>query len=95
MTIELLAVLVAEKFNDAGYDKVVVLTAKPIPVQWTQDAVKEDLFKEVMKALFPDKKSTTQLSKSEVNTVYERLNNWTDSEFNIFLDFPSEDRVEG
>ena len=88
--IEVYCNLLAEKFNEAGHDKVAVLSKKVVKVQWTQDSVKEDLFKAIMKALFPSKVSTTELSISEVNTVYEALNQWTDHEFNIFLEFPSE-----
>lgn len=84
----------AEKFNEAGYDKVAVLTAKSLPVKWTQESVKEDLFKEIMKALYPDKVSTTQLSRTQVNEVYEALNQWTDHRFDIYLEFPSEEGKE-
>jgi hypothetical protein len=82
----------ANKFNDAGFDKVHVLTQKQVPVSWTQESIKEDLFKEIMRALYPDKDSTTELETSEVSVVYEHLNKWTSEKFNINLDFPHEQR---
>jgi len=89
--IEVLCRNYAEAFNDAGYDKIHVLTQKHLPVSWTQESVKEDLFKEVMRALYPEKESTTQLETDEVTKVYEHLNRWTDDKLNINIPFPSEE----
>ena len=91
--IEVLCREYAEKFNAAGYDKVAVLSHKALPVEWTQPSVKADLFKAVMKALYPDKVSTTELEISEVSRVHENLDRWVSENFQISVEFPSEERL--
>ena len=82
----------ADALNSAGYDfndgKVIRL-----PVQFTPETVKEYMFKRVMRALYPDKVSTTELSTVEIQSVYENLNNFTSSKFGVGLQWP--DRHNG
>ena len=65
---------VAESLNDRDIDLQAVLTAKPIPVSCTKENIKENVLKPIMKALFPEKKSTMDLGNSQVNEVYEHIN---------------------
>ncbi len=76
----------SDALNDGGYD--VGATIK-IPVDFTPDTVKEYLFKPVMKALYPGKTSTTELSTTELTEVYENLNRLTSGKFGIGMEFPS------
>ena len=96
--IEVLCRKYAEAFNDAGYDLPAVLEKKVIPVSWTQDSVKDLLFKAVMKALCYDeagnpKTSTTQLDSSEVSIVHQHLDKWVGERFSITVPFPSEEEL--
>jgi hypothetical protein len=87
---------VANAFNDAGYDKVAVLSKKAIPCEWTQPSVKEDLFRAVMRAVCRNedgtpKTSTKQLSTKEVDLIYRNLDKWTGEQFGIHVPFPDRD----
>ncbi len=77
--------LLADKLNAGGYD---VGTTINVPVSFTPDTVKTYMFKPVLTALYPDKKSTTELSTTEIQDVYENLNRMTSEKFGIGLDWP-------
>ena len=62
--------LVAQAMDDAGYDAQTAIT---MPIQLTGAIVKESIFKVFMKALFPEKTSTTELSTTEMQTVYNNM----------------------
>lgn len=83
--------MVAEQLNDAGYDLKAVLEKKAIPVPCTKENIKENVFKKIEKALFPDKASTTQLTTGEVTEVYDVMNKWLGEQFKIHVPFPSEE----
>jgi len=72
--------------NEGGYDVGTTITVK---VNFTPETVKEYMFKKVMKALYPDKTSTKQLSTIEISEVYENLNRMTAERFGIGLQWPS------
>lgn len=72
--------------NEAGYDVKTTITA---PVSFTPETVKKHMFHKIMKALYPDKTSTRQLSTVEVGEVYENLNRLTAERFGISLVWPS------
>jgi len=76
----------AKSLNDGGYD---VGTTIKVDVDFTPDTVKEYMFKPIMKALYPDKTSTTQLDTKEISIVYEHLNRLTSQKFGIGLLWPS------
>jgi len=82
---------VADAMNNAGYDLKAVLEAKPIPVSCTKENMKQNVFKPIMRALYPQYTSTTQLEKIEVSDVYEHMNRWLAQEFGISVPFPSEE----
>lgn len=81
--------LLANAFNDAGYTVEMVLT-KPLDISWTDNLVKDILWRKIQIALF-DKSSTTQLEKSEVSKTYEELNNYTASTLGVHIPFPNKD----
>ena len=65
--------LIAEQLNDAGYEMQVdspVLKSE-VEVPWTQDSVKDFIWRKVQMSLFPEKKSTVKLERKEVSEVAE------------------------
>ena len=61
----------ADQLNLAGLDQRKVL--KPsVSIPWTQEAAKEQLWRPIQQAMF-EKRSTTELSKTEVGKVEEVL----------------------
>ncbi len=82
----------ADGLNAVGYDftdgKVIRL-----PVAFTQENVKEYMFKKVMVSLFPDYDSTTQLSTIEIQQVYENLNLFTSEKFGVGLTWPTKEEL--
>lgn len=76
------------KLNEGGYDVGATITVK---VDFTPDTVKEYMFKPIMKAMYPDKTSTTELDTIEISKVYENLNRLTAEKFGIGLLWPSRD----
>lgn len=78
--------LLADGLNDAGYD---VNTTITVPVSFTSETVKEYMFKPIMRALYPEKVSTTELSTTEIQEVYENLNRLTGEKFGVSMPWPS------
>ena len=77
---------VAKALNESDQSVQTVFT---MPVQITHENIKENMFKVIMKALYPDKTSTTQLSTTEVQDVYEHMNKITCERFHVGIDWPS------
>jgi len=80
------AKLLAEKLAEAGLDmrKVIKVDITPTP-----ENVKETMIKPVMTSLFPDKKSTRELSTKEIQQVYEVMNRATAERLGISIEWPS------
>ncbi len=74
--------MVADEMNAAGYDFKEVVR---LPVSMTPELVKEYLFKRIMSTQYPDKESTTELSTTEIQTVYETMNAATAQLFKISM----------
>lgn len=62
---------IAKKLNEAGYDFKEVVK---LPVSFTTDNVKLNMFHPVMKAMYPHINSTTGLSTIQLQEVYEVFN---------------------
>ena len=88
--IEVYCRMIAEQFTEAGLDKVAVLEKKQLAVDWTQNSIKEDLFKTIMAAMYPDITSTTQLDTAQVGKISDQLSRWISQTFGITVDFPDE-----
>lgn len=80
----------AEALGDAGYDMREVIK---VPIKPTKENVKEEMLKPVMKALWPNKKSTTELSSAEIGELYEVMNAATAGRLGISVLWPSEDEL--
>ena len=86
----------SESLNDAGYS---VQETYTLPVQHTPENIKVNLGHRFMAALFPHKARedgtfhTSDLSTTEIQTLYENINNAMGSGFGVSLDWP--DRFNG
>lgn len=81
---------IADTLNAAGFtvnSKAVLV----LDVPWTKENVKEMLFRPVMKAMYPDKKSTTEMTKAEWSQVVEALNLALCERVGIHVRYPSEE----
>ena len=82
----------AASLNDAGLDQRTVL--KPsVDIPWTQEAVKEQLWRPIQVALL-GKKSTTELETGEVSKVEEVLMRHLVKEFGQFFEPPQFPSIE-
>lgn len=80
--------LLAEKLNEAGLDQREVL--KPsIAIPWTQEAIKNQLWRPIQKAL-TNKQSTTELDKvSEIDQIHSVLLRHLGEKFGLdYIEFP-------
>ena len=80
----------ADALNDSGYEMKAVLAVKAVDVPWTQELVKEVLWKPLQEYVTEGhKKSTTQLDIMEVDRVYSILDRHISSNFGVHVEFPS------
>ena len=82
----------SDTFNTLGLDMRVVLKPE-IKILWTPEAVKRELFKPVMKAMY-GKESTTELTTSEVSKVYEQLAKLIGEKLGVEIEFPSKEQLD-
>ena len=83
--------LLAKTLNSAGLDMKEVL--KPgIDIPWTKDMVKEHLWRPIQEA-YVKKESTKDLTKKELNDVFDILNRHLGEKFGIHEELPSTERM--
>ena len=63
----------AETLNDEGHDVAQVLSMKTVSVAWTEEAVKELLFRPIARAL-SGSESTTGLDSQQLEAAFDTLN---------------------
>ncbi len=79
----------AETLADSGYDmREVKVEIKP-----TEQNIKECFVKPVMKVLYPDITSTTELDSRQVIEVYDTLNKALGEKMGLHVPFPSEETL--
>lgn len=79
--------LLAETLNDAGLDARKVL--KPTyEIRWTREMIKRDLWGQLQDVM-TGKEHTSDLTKAEVDKVYEQLMQILGEKHHIFVPFPS------
>jgi len=79
--------LLSDELNTQGLDARVVL--KPTyKIWWTADSIKRDLFCQLSKAMF-NKEHTSDLTKKEVDKVYEQLMFILGEKFGVYVEFPA------
>jgi len=76
----------ANLLNDSGQSLQSVCT---VPIYITQENFKENIVKPVMKALYPAKKSTTELNTQQISVLYEQVNLFMGEKFGVSMQFPS------
>jgi len=81
---------IAEALNDAGYT-VNSREVLQLDVPFTEDVVKEFMFKRVMSAMFPDKTSTTQLTTAQFSEVAKVVERHLAASMGVNVPFPCED----
>lgn len=64
-------------------------TTIKIPIRPTKDNVKELMFKPVMTALYPDIKSTTQLSTKQMDECWRWFSERVEESMSIYIPWPS------
>lgn len=81
--------MVAVQLNNSGLyiNKLIKENKYKADIDWSGDLVKNQLWRPIMEAIL-DKKSTTQLEKSEVDRVYNTLNRYL-SNMGITVAFPN------
>jgi len=70
--IEVFCKMLADTLNDAGFDMQAVFDVKSVSVPWSQETVKDILFKPIAKALF-SVDSTVNLERGDCGRVHEVL----------------------
>lgn len=86
-SLHLLFTQLASELNDSGLTMNIIL--KPTyQIQWTSETIKRDLFCQLSKAML-SKEHTSDLTKKEVNQVYEQLMQILGEKHGFYLDFPS------
>jgi hypothetical protein len=75
--------------NAAGLEQRAVFAKMRdgVDIPWSQETVKENLLKPIVKAMF-DKDSTADLETDQVSKVYETLNRWTSEKLGVSVEFP-------
>lgn len=86
-SIELYCKLLADALNDGGFDMKAVLEVKTVDVPWSQDMVKEVLWRGIQIPML-DKASTTELETDEVDRVYKVLDRHIAQNFGVHVEFP-------
>ena len=81
----------AKALNDAGYPVQVVIQKTP-DIQFTKHNVKELLWRPIQKASL-GKESTTKLTTTEIDTVYDEVNKFLAENFGIHEQFPSVEEI--
>lgn len=79
--------MLSDELNTAGLEMKVVL--KPdYKIWWTPEAIKENLWKPLQKAMY-QKESTTELTTAQVDKVFEQLAHILGEKYGLELTFPS------
>jgi hypothetical protein len=88
----------SEALNDAGLDMKAVL--KPnISIPWTPEMTKEHIWKPVQNIML-DKDSTTELSTTDIDAIYQVISRHLAEKFGVAVAFPdrysqAEDQLHG
>ena len=84
----------ADALNDAGYDMKKVFEVRTVDIPWSQELVKEALWKTIQGPMYPETIDddgavhTARCPKDGVDKVYEVLNRHI-AQFGVSVPFPS------
>jgi|DEB0MinimDraft_6_1074348.scaffolds.fasta_scaffold115491_2 RNA-binding protein YhbY len=76
----------AKALTEAGHEDMKTIIKAPISP--TKEYVKKEMVHPVMKAMFPDKKSTADLSTVEMMNLYEQMNQFTSDRLGVSVPWP-------
>lgn len=76
----------ADKLNDSDCTVQETIT---VPIAFTSQWVKEYMFKGIMSSMFPDLKSSSELSTTQLQEVYEVMNAATADRLGVSIEFPN------
>lgn len=82
--------LLAAALDSAGYDMRKLIK---VPIKPTKENVKETMVRPVLNALYPDIKSTTEVTTVQMQELYEVLNRATAEKLGISIPWPSEESL--
>lgn len=80
----------AEEMDNADLDMRLVIRFRIKP---TKKNVWSEIIHPVMKALYPDRESTAELTKEEVTELYEVINKNTAEKLGISVPFPCKEKL--
>ena len=83
--------LIADELNEAGLDMKQVLP-RQVDIPWSRETVKELIWRPIQDAQLR-KRSTTELTRGEIDAVYETVNRFL-SGMGLHVPFPSLTTVE-
>ena len=81
--------LLSDALNDAGFDVKQVIR---VDIPWTPEMAKELIWRPVQK-LHLGKESTTQLTTTQVDKIYEIINRAIGERVRIYVPFPSKEQI--
>jgi len=83
--------LVAEALNREGHTmQDVVKAIRRAEIRPTKEALKEVVWRPLQQIIL-GKTSTTELTKQDIDPVYEAMNKWLGQEFQIHIPFPADE----
>jgi len=85
--------LLAQDLNKAGYDQLSFPWKEGAKLEWTQESVKQNLWKPIQKAMFSES-MTSKLEKKQVSEVYDTLSKNLAEKTGVTTDFPSQYKQE-
>lgn len=77
----------AQALNEAGYSFIVEINGKRSQIDWSQDSVKNYLWRPIQKAITSES-SSTKPSTKDYPAIYENLNRLTAERFGVSVDWP-------
>ena len=88
-SIHLYFTMLSDALNAAGMDMKATMDilSKNAMIPWSSSAVKERLFRPIIKDTF-NKESTTELETAEISIAYEAMNEVTSSRLGVGVPFP-------
>ena len=90
-SIHLFCRMIADAANGAGYEMKIgsPLLSFNVEVPWTQESVKERIWRPVQTAKYPDRKSTTKLERGEVSEIADVIIRHLGETKGLIISFPS------
>jgi len=78
--------ILSVELNKNGLDAGTVIK---VPIEFDEKITKKYMFHPIMRALYPDIKSSKDLNTKQISIVYEHLNRLTAEKFGVSVQWPS------